>query len=463
MELDGQVLLYMWSILNLVRNNPDKLKSALKHRGLNIDLADKAIKLDLEWRKKQRKVDLLRAERNKITRSISKATPEEKKKKIDEAKKISKEIDKLERELIRIKEEREKVLLSIPNIVHDSVPIGKDETENVPIRFYGIPKVFHKHVDVFLQQNRGFDVKFEEIDWQPKSHIYALKEGIFVDTERAAKVAGSRFYYLLRDAVWLDFALMLFAIDELTKKGFTLLEPPFMLNKAAYSGVTSLEDFEDALYKIEDKDLYLISTSEHPMAAMYMNETIEKDKLPLKYLGVSPCFRKEAGAHGKDTKGIFRVHQFNKVEQFVFTLPEDSWNWHERLIKNAEELWQKLEIPYRVVNICTGDLGVVAAKKYDIEVWMPGQGRYREVVSCSNCTDYQSYRLKIRYAKMKGYPAEGFVHTLNSTAIATSRAIIAIFENYQQQDGSITIPKVLRKYLEPFEKAPKETIKPIEA
>ncbi|RLI65435.1 MAG: serine--tRNA ligase [Candidatus Asgardarchaeum californiense] len=453
----------MWSILYLLRNNPDKLKKSMIHRGLETTVIDKAVDLDLNWRRKQREIDMKKAERNKLTKGLAKLSPEEKQRRIEQAKKLSKEIDLLEEEVRRLKTERDELLLSIPNVVHETVPEGKDENDNIPIRFYGVPKVYKEDVEKFKLQNKGIETEFEIIDWKPKSHIEALKEGVFVDTERAAKVAGARFYYLLRDIVWLDFALMLYAMDVLTKKGFILLEPPFMLNKKAYSGVTSLEDFEDALYKIESKDLYLISTSEHPMAAMFMNEVMEKDKLPLKYLGVSPCFRKEAGAHGKDTKGIFRVHQFNKVEQFVFTLPEDSWEWHEKLIRNAEELWQGLEIPYRVVNICTGDLGVVAAKKYDIEVWMPGQGRYREVVSCSNCTDYQSYRLNIRYAKMKGYPSEGFVHTLNSTAIATSRAIIAIFENYQQPDGSVVVPKVLRKYLEPFEMAPKDVIVPTES
>ena len=214
------------------------------------------------------------------------------------------------------------------------------------------------------------------------------------------------------------------------------------------------------IYKVEKEDLYLLATSEHPLAAMHMNEVIAERELPLLYAGVSPCFRKEAGAHGKDTKGIFRVHQFNKVEQFVYCLPEESWEWHERLIANVEELWQGLGIPYRIVNICTGDLGIVAAKKYDLEAWMPAQGKYREMVSCSNCTDWQSYRLNIRYAEEKGKPSKGFVHTLNSTAIATTRAITAIIENYQLEDGRIVIPEVLRKYLKPFKAAPKDYIMP---
>ncbi|HID44091.1 MAG TPA: serine--tRNA ligase, partial [Archaeoglobaceae archaeon] len=255
-------------------------------------------------------------------------------------------------------------------------------------------------------------------------------------------------------------AIMLHAIDILANRGFKVVNPPYMMKRKPYEGVTAFEDFEEVIYKVEDEDLYLIATSEHAIAAMHMNEVLEEKELPLLYAGVSPCFRKEAGAHGKDTKGIFRVHQFNKVEQFVFCLPEDSWEWHEKLLENAETIIQQLGIPYRVVNICTGDIGIVAAKKYDIEVWMPSQGKYREIVSCSNCTDWQSYRLDIRYAEEKGKPSKGFVHTLNSTAIATSRAITAIIENFQLEDGRVKIPDALKKYLEPFETAPKDYLLP---
>ncbi|MEM5825626.1 MAG: serine--tRNA ligase, partial [Thermofilaceae archaeon] len=253
---------------------------------------------------------------------------------------------------------------------------------------------------------------------------------------------------------------VMYALDHLAKKGFRLVIPPYMLRRKPLEGVISFLDFEDMVYKIEGEDLYLIATAEHPLASLHMDETIPRDELPLLYAGLSPCFRKEAGAHGKDTKGIFRVHQFTKVEQFVYCLPDESWEWHERLIRNAEELFQGLGIPYRVVNVCSGDLGVVAAKKYDLEAWMPAQGKYREMVSCSNTTDYQSYRLNIRFAKAKGAPAEGYVHTLNSTAIATTRAITAIVENYQEPDGTVRIPPVLRRYLEVFERAPKDYIEP---
>jgi len=451
----------MWSILYYLRNNPEKLKWSQRHRGLDVKVIDDAINYDKLWRETLKEVEQLKHKRNKISRSIGKTKdPEEKKKLIGEAKELSKEIEVLDKKAKEYKTRLDELLYSLPNILHESVPIGKDEEDNKPIRFFGTPKVWKGHIEEFKREIKGFQVNYKTLDFKPLHH-YDLGEKLkLADTERAAKVSTSRFYYLLEDLVWLDLALIMYAIDELTKEGFKLILPPYMLNFNAYKGVTSIEDFEDALYKIENKDLYLIATSEHPIAARFMNEQLEISELPLLYLGISPCFRKEAGAHGKDTKGIFRVHQFHKAEQFVFTLPEDSWDWHERLIQNAERLWQGLELPYRIVNICTGDIGVVAAKKYDLEVWMPGQGKFREMVSCSNCTDYQSVRLNIRYTDKRGHPAKGFVHTLNSTAIATSRAITAIMENNQDEDGWITIPRVLRKYLEPFDAAPKEFIQP---
>jgi len=250
----------------------------------------------------------------------------------------------------------------------------------------------------------------------------------------------------------LDMALMNFALEEMIKKGYTPIEPPFLMRRKPYEGVIALSDFENDLYKIDGEDLYLIATSEHPMAAMFMDEVLKAEDLPIKFVGISTNFRKEAGAHGRDTRGIFRTHQFNKVEQFVFCKPEDSWKIHEELLKNAEELVQKLGLPYRVVNVCTGDIGKVAAKKYDIEAWMPAQNAYREIISCSNCTDYQARRLNIRYREREGEPPKGFVHTLNSTALATGRTIVAILENYQQEDGSVVVPEVLRKYMMGIEK-----------
>ncbi|MFQ5711475.1 MAG: serine--tRNA ligase [Candidatus Geothermarchaeales archaeon] len=450
----------MWSILDLLRNNPGKIEWSQRRRNLETGVVQEALNYDRLWRESLRKLDELRHERNVISKEIPMLKGREKEAKIQEAKAVSTRIEKEEKVVNEHKRLRDETLLGIPNVVHESVPVGRDEDDNVPIRYYGVPRVWKEQVDQFFDETRGFEVDYEAIDYQPIGHADVGEKYGLTDVERAGKVVGTRFYYLMEDLVWLDLALTLYAIDYLVGQGFTLVEPPSMLRRKAYEGVTGFEDFKDVIYKIENEDLYLIATSEHPLAAMHMNEVIEKDTLPYTYAGVSPCYRKEAGAHGKDTKGIFRVHQFNKVEQFVYCLPQDSWTWIERLVENAEKLWQGLELPYRIVNICTGDLGRVAAKKYDLEVWMPAQGKYREVVSCSNCTDYQSVRLNIRYAKSKGAPTEGFVHTLNSTAIATTRAITAILENFQEEDGTILIPKVLQRYLEPFKNAPRKVILP---
>jgi len=246
--------------------------------------------------------------------------------------------------------------------------------------------------------------------------------------------------------VKLNFALLSYGLDFGAKKGFTLLQPPYMLKRRIMEGAVDLSAFEESIYKIEDEDLYLITTSEHALLGYHADEILNGNELPLRYLGVSPCFRKEAGAHGRDTKGIFRVHIFEKVEQFVFCKPEDSWEEHEKLIMNAEEFFQSLGIPYRIVNVCAGELGAPAAKKYDLEVWLPGQRKYREAVSCSNCLDWQARRLAIRYRDKPGEETR-FVHTLNSTLVAPERAIIAIMENFRTDDGSIEIPEVLRPYM----------------
>ncbi|MEM3641709.1 MAG: serine--tRNA ligase, partial [Candidatus Bathyarchaeia archaeon] len=372
-------------------------------------------------------------ERNRMTAEIA-AT---KKKGLDvtsivlKAKTIDEKITELERQVSEYEEKVRHYLMRLPNLLHDSVPIGKDELDNLTVRTWGTTPKF---------------------SFPPKDHIDLGLSLDIMDVERAGKIAGARFFYLKREGVLLDMALINFALEEMVKKGYTPVEPPFLMRRKPYEGVVALSDFEDMLYKIENEELYLIATSEHPMAAMFMDEVLKAEDLPIKFVGISTNFRKEAGAHGKDTRGIFRTHQFNKVEQFVFCKPEDSWEIHEELIRNAEELFQKLGLAYRVVNICTGEIGTVAAKKYDIEVWMPAQGIYREVVSCSNCTDYQARRLNIRYREKEGEPPKGFVHTLNSTALATGRTIVAILENYQQEDGSVRIPEVLRKYMGGVEK-----------
>ncbi len=450
----------MWSILYYLRNDPEKLRWSQRVRGESEELVDRAIALDAEWRKLRAEIDSLRHERNVLASKIARAPPAEKGALVEAARALDRKLKEAEERLASVEAERERVLRSIPNVVHESVPPGRSEEDNVPVRFWGRPRVWRGHLEAFLQQVKGHSVEYEVVDWRPMGHADYVEAHGLADTERASKVAGARFYYMLDGLVWLELALVMYALDHLSKKGFQLVIPPYMLRRAPLEGVISFADFEEMIYKIEGEDLYLIATAEHPIAAMHAGETLARDELPLLYAGVSPCFRKEAGAHGRDTKGIFRVHQFTKVEQFVFCTPEESWEWHERLIRNAEELYQGLGIPYRVVNICAGELGVVAAKKYDLEAWFPAQGRYREVVSCSNTTDYQSYRLNIRYAKARGAPAEGYVHTLNSTAIATTRTITAILENFQRPDGVVEVPKVLRKYLEVFDEAPKDYIEP---
>ncbi len=444
----------------MLRNNTEKLRESQRRRGLSSAIVDEALKYDLAWRRAVTELNNLRKLRNEVTREIARAPPAKRGELIKKAREISEKVKRKEKEVESLEEKRMKLLLDIPNVVHEDVPIGEGEEDNKPIRYWGIPKVWEGHLDQFLAQTEGFKVDYEVIGWLPRPHADQLKFLGAGDTERAAKVAGSRFFYLFQDLVWLEYALVLYALDYLSRKGFILVEPPFMMRRKMYEGVTAIQDFTDAIYKVEGEDLYLIATSEHPIAAMHANEVLLESDLPVLYTGISPCFRKEAGAHGKDTKGIFRVHQFLKVEQFVFSLPEESWRWHEELIRNAEDLWRGLEIPYRIVDVCTGDLGVVAARRYDLEAWMPAQGRYREMVSCSNCTDWQSYRLNIRYREKTGAPVKGLVHTLNSTAIACHRAITAILENHQEEDGTVVIPKALRKYLKIFPKAPVDYIEP---
>jgi len=414
--------------INMIRNNMEIVEADLKKRGDKEKLKwlKDIIEKDKQWRQLKFDFQKIQNEKNTISQEIAKLKKE--KKEISKQLKRLREIPEKEEwftvEMAKIKEKIDYYLMRLPNILHKSVPVGKDDSENQLVRQWG---------------------KKPDFGFKPKSHVDALKDLDLGDIERAAKVAGARFYYLKNELVMLEMALQKFALDMLRERGFVPVSPPLMMKRKPYEGVTSLDDFEEMLYKIEGEDLYMIATSEHPIAAMHMDETIGPGKLPLKYAGISICFRKEAGAHGKDTKGIFRVHQFNKVEQFIFCRPEDSWKLHEELMKNAEEIFQKLGLPYRIVNICTGDIGAVAAKKHDLEVWMPVQDCYREAISCSNCTDYQARRLNIRYGKEGG--KKELVHTLNSTAIATGRVMVAIMENFQNKDGSINIPKVLQPYM----------------
>ncbi|ACP35642.1 serine--tRNA ligase [Saccharolobus islandicus] len=450
-----------WSILEFLRKNPEELKNNLKRRAIDVSLVDKAVELDKKWRQVLQEVERLRHQHNVLSSQIPKLSGEERKKKIEESKNLLKILEDKEKELEKIEVERDRLLSSLPNLVADDVPNGPDDSYNIPIKFWGKFKVYEGDVEEFLRQTKDANVNYEIIKWKPKGHAEMLEDVLHLgNTLKAAEIAGSRFYYLFNDIVWLDFALLLFAIDYITQQGYTLVLPPYMLRGEVIQSVIDLDTFKDAIYKIENEDLYLIATAEHSIAAMFFKEEIEKDKLPLKFAGISPAFRKEAGAANKDLKGIFRVHQFHKVEQFIFSTPEDSWKYHAELITNAESIFQQLELPYRIVNIASGDLGACAAKKFDLEVWMPAQAKFREMVSCSNCTDWQAFRMKIRYVDRKNNK-RGYVHTLNSTAIASTRTITAILENYQREDGVVEVPKVLRKYLEIFPKAPKDYIYPL--
>jgi seryl-tRNA synthetase len=331
----------------------------------------------------------------------------------------------LESEQIRVDSDYNRLALSIPNLVDESVPIGPDDSANKEIRKWGqVPK----------------------FDFEIKDHI-DLSAGLdLVDLERAAKTAGARFYYLKNNLVKLNQALIHFALDFLDEKKYTLVQPPYMINKSSMEGAIIANDFQDVIYKVDGEDLFLIGTSEHAIAAMHSDEILEGKDLPLRYAGVSPCFRKEAGAHGRDQKGIFRVHQFEKVEQYVFARPEDSWKEHEKMLAVVEEFYQKLEMPYRIMLLSSGDLGKISAKTYDLEAWMSGQNAYREIVSCSNCLDFQTRRLKIRFRDRTNDQTQ-YVHSLNSTLVATTRTLVGIMENFQTKDGHINVPKPLQKYL----------------
>jgi len=389
-------------------------------------LFEELIQLDADARQLQVQVEGLRHRRNVVSEEI--ASLARAGKNADEKKREAEVLPVRIKDLQASLDERQgrirQILMGIPNILHESVPIGKDDTENREVRRWGEPKQF---------------------DFSLVPHGELMEKLGVGDFARAARASGAGFVYLMGKLAILDQALIRFAIDFLLAKGFTLVEPPLMLRREAYEGVVDLADFETMMYRVSDTDLYMIATSEHPIVAMHMDEILDEDDLPIKYVGLSTNFRKEIGSKGVDTKGLFRMHQFNKVEQVIFCSPEDSWALHEELIGNAEALFQALGIPYRVVNCCTGDIGTVAAKKYDLEAWSPRQNRYTEVVSCSNCTDYQARRLNIRCGKVGG--DKRLVHTLNSTAIATSRALVTILENYQRGDGSVEIPKALIPYM----------------
>ena len=414
--------------IKIIRETPQLAKNDLMKRGDQEKVAwiDQILDHDRKKRELIVQIDKLRHLRNVVTDEIAEIQRrgEDASAKIVEAKSIPGKIKELEIELTASDEKVNWFLHRLPNFMHETVPVGKDENDNVQLRTWGEKPKF---------------------DFNPSDHIDIGLRLNLIDIERAAKVSGARFYYLKNDAVILEVALVRMVLGILRSEGFTLVIPPVLVKEAAMFGAGFLPLGEEDIYWIKGEDSCLVGTSEVPLAAMHMDEILDESSLPLHYAGFSTCFRTEAGAHGRDTKGIFRVHQFEKVEMFKFVKPEESWHEHEKMIQTVERIYQRLNLHYRIVNICSGELGVTAAKKYDLEVWLPGQGKYREIVSCSNCTDYQARRLNVRFRKNPN-DRPTFVHTLNSTAMAIGRTLVAIMENYQTKDGAVIVPEALMPY-----------------
>lgn len=373
------------------------------------------------------KTQMLRRQKNLLSETIAskKKSKQDATFELGEMKQVSALLDQTESEATQIEVKFNQLMMTLPNLLHETVPVGKDEKDNV---------VVHQNGEIMRPS------------FNPKDHIDLATTLDLLDLNRAAKVSGARFYFLKNELVKMNQALINFALDFLLERNYILIQPPYMIRKEPMVGSVILNDFEDVIYKIEDEDIYMIGTSEHAIAGMHMDEILEGIKLPIRYAGFSSCFRKEAGAHGRDMKGIFRVHQFEKVEQFIYCRPEESWREHERMLALSEEFFKRLGIPYRVMLLCSGDMGKISAKTYDIEAWMAGQNAYREIVSCSNCLDYQARRLGIRF-RDKTNEETRLVHTLNSTLVATERTMVAILENFQTEKGSVEVPKVLQKYM----------------
>jgi len=432
--------------MRIFREKPEAITESEKKRFKDPKNVDKVIEFDRKWRSSLQRAEKLKHRRNLISKEIAELKKSKKptRKKIGEMKGINREIEKNDKNSGEHLSKRDIYRYRIGNILDGRVPVGKTEKENSFVRAWGKPMVYRDHVGNFKRESYG-KLKPKETGFLPRSHVDILEKLDLADMGRAAKLSGARFYYLKNELVYLNLALIRFSMDFLSEQGFVPAWTPFMLRKDPMARASELSDFENQLYKIEKEDLFLIATAEQTLAALHMNEILQEEELPKAYAGFSTNFRREAGSHGKDTKGLFRVHQFDKVEQFVFCKPEDSEEWFEKLIKNAETLYQKLEIPYRVMSVCSGEINDNASLKYDLETWMPAQGRFREVVSCSNCTDYQPRKLNVKFANGKG--EKFFPHAINSTAIATGRTIVAILENYQRKDGSVEIPKALKPYL----------------
>jgi seryl-tRNA synthetase len=432
----------------ILKENPNLIKEMLVKRNIKFPIDD-LFRLDKNRRQLIIELQNLYHKKNIIAKEIAlkRKSSIQTDNQIQEMSHISEEIKTLEAKSKINDEKYNKLLYNIPNFFHESIPVGVDEKDNKIIKVFNknrlLNNTYTEDQHKLLSQK---STNNNYTDQHIKNHIEISHDLDLLDLERAGKIAGSRFFILKNDIVRLGLALTNFAVDYLMEREYTVIQPPYMIKKEAMEGAVILSDFEETIYKIDGEDLYMIGTSEHPLASMHMNEILDGKKLPLRYAGISPCFRKEAGAHGKDMKGIFRVHQFEKVEQFVFVDPNESWKEHDRLLETTEKFYEILEIPFRTIILCSGDLGKVSAKTYDIEAWFPAQNAYREICSCSNCTDYQSRSLKIRF---RNNPNEEtvLVHTLNSTLVAIQRTMVAIIENYQTPKGTIKIPSALQKYM----------------
>jgi seryl-tRNA synthetase len=408
--------------IELFRKSTEIFKKEIKNRGLKIDVST-GIKIDMDRRNLILKVDELRADKNNASKIIPSLKGSEKDKKINQMKKINADLKKLEARLKEVEKKFSVHFSKYPNLSHKSTPVGKDESGNVVQSYFGSKP---------------------EFDFKPKNHIELGTKLDILDEERAAKISGSRFVFLKNEAVILEMALIQYVLKILTGKGFTPLLPPILVKEKAMYGTGFLPVEKTQYYKTELDDLFLIGTSEVPLCAYHSDEFLDVDLLPLKYAAFSTCFRREAGTYGKDLGGMFRVHQFDKIEMFIFAHPEKSWKEYEGLRGILEEIMQGLGFHYRIVNMCTGDIGAPNSKKYDLEAWLPGQGKYRELASCSHDTDFQSRRLNIKYRDGK---KKELIHTMNSTACALGRTLLAIYENYQDSSGNIKIPKVLLPYM----------------
>lgn len=414
--------------IKLIRQDPDRAKQELKNRNIDVDI-DELLNLDKRRRELLVEIEELRAEKNEASKLIPALKGDEREELIKEMCEVSKTLDNLEPRLKDVEKEFNNLMIKLPNLSHESVPIGKDETGNVVEKKWGSKPDFQFKVKDHEELGLTLDI---------------------IDKERGAKVSGSRFFFLKNEGVILEFALINYVNEKLLKEDFTPIVPPVLVKQEAMFGTGFFPAEEWEYYETKTDNLYLIGTSEVPMCAYHAHEILEKDKLPLKYSAFSTCFRRESGTYGKDTRGMFRVHQFDKVEMFIFSDQENSWNHYYYLLSIAEKILQELGLHYQVVNMCTGDIGAPNAKKDDIEVWFPWEKRYRELVSCSHDTDFQARRLKIKYRDKEGKLK--LVHTMNSTACAIGRTITAILENYQQKDGSVLIPNILKPYMKGIEK-----------